>query len=65
MSIPLRYFVKTAAKRIVTDPKAREKTVNTARTVTEEAKQIYRDEDRARAAGKAVRRAWKRFQSEE
>ena len=62
MSLFFRHIARYAAQRLASDPEAREKTVKTARVLVDEAKQIARDEDRARAAGRAVRRAIDKLQ---
>lgn len=63
MSIFLRQIVRRVAQKVASDPEAKEKAVKTARRVVDEAKQIAKEEDRAYAAGKAVRRALNRFRS--
>ena len=57
MSLFLRQIARYAAQRLAADPQARDKAVKTARVLVDEAKIIARDEDRARAAGRATRRA--------
>ncbi len=62
MSLLFRHIARYAAQRLASDPEARDKTVKTVRTLVDEAKGIARDEDRARAAGRAVRRAMDKLQ---
>ena len=64
MSLFLRNIARYAAQKLASDPRAREKAAKAARVVAGEAKQIARDEDRARAAGRAVRRAINKLQGE-
>lgn len=63
MSLFLSRFARYAARRLASDPQARDAAMNTARSVASEAKQVVRDEDPARAAGRAVRRAYMKWQS--
>ena len=57
MSLFLRQIARYAAQKLTSDPRAREKAANAARVVVGEAKQIARGDDKARAAGRALRRA--------
>ncbi len=57
MAFLLRHIARYAAQKIAADPRVREKATEAARVVVGEATQIARGEDRARAAGRAVRRA--------
>ncbi len=57
MSFLLRQIARYAAQKIASDPRAKEKAVKAARVVADEARQIARGQDRARAAGRALRRA--------
>ncbi len=57
MSFLLRHIARYAAQKLASDPRAKEKAAQAARLVVGEAKQIAREDDRARAAGRAVRRA--------
>jgi hypothetical protein len=57
MPVWLNYLARFAAQRIAADPAVREKAAEAARTVVDEARQIAQDEDHARAAGRAFRRA--------
>lgn len=62
MSPLLRHIGRYAAQKLASDPRAREKAAKVASAVVDEAKQIAREEDGARAAGRAVRRAINRLQ---
>ncbi len=57
MSFLLRHIARYAAQKLASDPRVKEKAVKAARVVAGEARQIARGEDRARAAGRALRRA--------
>ncbi len=61
MSFLLRHIARYAAQKLASDPRVREKAARAARVVAGEARQIGRGEDRARAAGQAVRRAMKKL----
>jgi hypothetical protein len=58
----LRHIARYAAKKIASDPVAREQAARAARGVAKEVKQIALDEDPAKAAGRAMRRAMKKLQ---
>ena len=62
MAFLLRKILSYSARKLASDPEAREKAAKTARKVADEAKQIARDDDPARAAGRAVRRALNKFE---
>ncbi|MCH8950705.1 MAG: hypothetical protein IID49_01055 [Proteobacteria bacterium] len=62
MSFFLRHIARYAAQKLASDPRAKEKLVKAARAVAGEAKQIAGEQDRARAAGRALRRAINRLQ---
>ncbi|HSM19441.1 MAG TPA: hypothetical protein VK844_03615 [Hyphomicrobiales bacterium] len=64
MSIWLRQIARYVAQKAASDPQAREKALKAARQVAGEAKKIAKEKDRAYAAGKAVRRAFNKFQSD-
>jgi hypothetical protein len=64
MSFLLRNIARYAAQKLASDPRAKEKAAKAARVVVGEAKQIARGEDRARAAGRALRRAMKKLQGD-
>ncbi len=57
MSFLLRNIARYAAQKIASDPRARETAAKAARVVVDEARQIARREDKAQAAGRALRRA--------
>ncbi len=57
MAFILRHIARYAAKKIASNPQAREAAAKAARVVVDEAKLIAREKDKARAAGRAVRRA--------
>jgi len=57
MAFILRHIARYAAKKIASNPQAREAAAKVARVVVDEAKLIAREKDKARAAGRAVRRA--------
>jgi len=58
----LRQIARYAAQKLASDPRVREKAGQAARAAVEEAKAISRQEDKARAAGRAVRRALNKLQ---
>jgi hypothetical protein len=62
MSVILHHIARYAAQKLASDPRAREKAAKAARVVMGEAKQITRGEDRAQAAGRALRRAMNKLQ---
>ncbi len=64
MSFFLRHIARYAAQKLASDPRAREKAAKAARVVVGEARHIAREEDRARAAGRALRRAMNKLQSD-
>ncbi len=64
MSFLLRNIARYAVQILASDPRATEKAAKAARVVVGEAKQIARGEDRARAAGRALRRAMKKLQGD-
>jgi len=64
MSFLLRHIARYAAQKLASDPRVREKAVKAARVVVGKAKQITRGEDRARAAGRALRRALNKLQGD-
>jgi len=57
MSLFLRQIVRYAAQKLAANPRVREKAAQAARTAMDEAKQIAREDNKAHAAGRAVRRA--------
>ncbi len=64
MSFLLRHIARYATQQLASDPRAREKAAKAARIVVGEARQIARGEDRARAAGRALRRAMNKLQGD-
>jgi hypothetical protein len=56
MSLFLKRVARYAVQKVTSDPRAREKAVETAQLIAGEIKLIAREEDRARAAGRSVRR---------
>ncbi len=57
MAFLLRHIARYAAQKLAANPQAREAAAKAARVVVDEARQIARRDDKARAAGRAVRRA--------
>ncbi len=57
MSLILRQLLRYAAQKLAADPRVREKAAQAARAAIDQAKQIAREENKAQAAGRAVRRA--------
>ncbi len=64
MSFLLRHIARYAAQKLASNPRARETAAKAARVIVDEAKQNTRREDKARAAGRAVRRAMNKLQGE-
>ncbi len=64
MSFVVRYIARYAAQKLASDPRAKEKAAKVARVVGGEAKQIARGEDKAGAAGRALRRAMNKLQGD-
>ncbi len=62
MSFLLRHVARYAAQKLAADPRVREKAAKAARVVVDEAREIARGKDRARAAGRALRRAMNKLQ---
>jgi O-acetyl-ADP-ribose deacetylase (regulator of RNase III) len=58
MSVMLRKIARYVVQKAVSDPAAREKAATVARGVAAEAKQIAKQDDRAYATGRALRRAY-------
>ncbi len=65
MSRLLRHIARYAAQKLASNPRAREKAAKAARVVVGEARQIVRGEDRARAAGRSLRRAMNKLQGDQ
>ena len=64
MTFLLRHIARYAAQKLASDPQARETAAKAARVVVGEAKKITRGEDRARAAGRALRRAMNKLRGD-
>ncbi len=64
MSFLLRHIARYAAQKLASDSRAREKAAKAARVVVGEARQIARGEDKARAAGRSLRRAMNKLQGD-
>ncbi len=64
MSFLLRHVARYATQKLASDPRVREKAAKAARVVVDEARQIARGEDRARAAGRALRRVMNMLQGD-
>lgn len=64
MAFLLRHIARYAVRKIATDPRARAAATRTAHNVAEEARHIAQSDDRARAAGQAVRRALDKLQGD-
>jgi stage III sporulation protein SpoIIIAA len=62
MSFLLRNLARYAAQKLASNPQVRESAAKAARVVVDEAKEIAGKEDKARAAGRAVRRAMNKLQ---
>ena len=62
MAFLLRHIARYAVRKIASDPVARGQATRAARGVAKEVKQIVRDEDPAKAAGRAMRRAMSKLQ---
>ena len=65
MPLSLHKIARYVAQKAASNPEAREKAVKVARGVVDEAKQIAKEEDRAYAAGRAVRRALDKLQNKQ
>lgn len=57
MSILLRKFARYVAQKAASDPESRDKAIKAALGVVAETKQIAKENDRAYAVGRALRRA--------
>ena len=64
MSFLVRHIARYTAQKLASNPRGREKATGVARVVGGEARQISREEDRAQAAGRALRRAMKKLQGD-
>jgi hypothetical protein len=63
MSFLLRKIVRYVAQKAASDPASREKVLRIAASVAAETKQIAKENDRAYAAGRALRRAFEKSQN--
>ncbi|MBT5242234.1 MAG: hypothetical protein HOH20_03480 [Rhodospirillaceae bacterium] len=63
MSLLFRQLTRYVTQKVASDPKARAMAAKAAQRVVEEAKHIAKEDDRAYAAGRAVRRALTKFQN--
>ncbi len=61
MSVLLRQLARYIAEKAASNPVVREKAAKIAHGVVDEARQVAREDDRACAAGQAVRRAWSKL----
>jgi hypothetical protein len=59
----LRQLIYYLAQKAAADPEAREKVTKAARGVFQKTRQIAKEDDRAYAAGRAVRQAFDRLKS--
>ncbi len=64
MSVLLRHIARYAAQKLASDPRAKEMAAKAARVVVVEARQVARGEDKARAAGRALRRTMNKLQGD-
>ncbi len=64
MSFLLRHVARYAAQKLAANPRVRETAAKAARVVVDEARQIAREEDRPRAAGRALRRVMNKMQGD-
>ena len=65
MSFLLRHIARYVAQKLASNPLAREKAAGVARVVVGEARQFVRREDKAQAAGRALRRAMNKLQGDQ
>lgn len=64
MSMLLRQLARYVAQKAASDPRAKEIALRAAQGAVDEAKHIARQDDKAYAAGRAVRQALKRMQND-
>ena len=64
MSLLFRHIARYATQKLAADPRVRETAARAARVVVDEAKQIAREEEKARAAGRAFRRFMNKMQGD-
>jgi hypothetical protein len=63
MSLLLRQIARYVVQKAASNPEVREKMVKAARGVVAETKQIAKEDNRAYAAGQALRRAYDKIRS--
>jgi hypothetical protein len=64
MSFLLRNLARYAAQKLASNPQVRETAAKAARVAVDEAREIAGKEDKAFAAGRAVRRAMNKLQGD-
>ncbi len=64
MSFLLRNIARYAAQKLASNPRVRQTAAKAARVVVDEARQIARKEDKAQAAGRALRRVLNKLQGD-
>ncbi len=64
MSFLLRSIARYAAQKLASNPRVRQTAAKAARVVVDEARQIARKEDKAQAAGRALRRVLNKLQGD-
>ncbi len=64
MSFLLRNLARYAAQKLASNPQVRETAAKATRVVVDEAREIARKDDKAFAAGRAVRRAMNKLQGD-
>jgi len=64
MSMLFRHIARYATQKLAANPRVRETAAKAARVVVDEAKQIAREEEKARAAGRAFRRVMNKLQGD-
>jgi hypothetical protein len=63
MSVLLRQIARYVVQKAASNPEVREKMVKVARGVVAETKQIAKEDNRAHAAGQALRQAYEKLRS--
>ncbi len=61
MSVLFRKIARYVVQKAASDPEIKDQMVKVARGVVDETRQIARENDRAYAAGRAFRRAFRKF----
>ena len=64
MSLLFRRIARYATQKLAAAPRVRETAAKAARVVVDEARQIAREEEKARAAGRAFRRVINKMQGD-